>query len=697
VAFNLEGRIRIKDDGASKALDRVRKATEQAQKATEAYRDANGRMRAANGRFIKDTTQVKEALAAAERETKKAGKAMDNLNKKVKNVFRSMGGGIAKGALFGGIAALGTAAYVGGKSLSKAMDFEAQMSSIEALTGATEKEMAQMQALALKMGAATKYNALEAAQAIEELLKAGIRPATVQSGALEAALNLATAGGLDLAAAAEIMSTALNAFQEDGMTAAEAANILAGAANASATSVEELRYSLSMSSAVAAGLGMNFEDVNIALGLFANRGLKGSDAGTSLKTMLQTLQPVTDEQIELFRALGLVTADGSNQFFDAAGNIKSLNDIAGTLRKSMAKLTNQERQHALKLMFGTDAVRAATILFKEGSEGVEEFREEMSKVTALDVARKKMDNAAGAVEQFNGALETLQIAGMTPLLPLVKELANGAADFIEAYSPQIVAGIQSMVDRAKSYIKTNFTDNPEFQKLTTLESKIKWVFNTLMDDFNKWWNESGSAKFKLITEKVTGVMVEGLSAAVPRLTEVGLQLGKGLVSGIIAAIKEDPVASAVLFGGAGGAVAGLPGAVIGGAGAATVAGFNSMKTTSDLNKKFKSGEMTPEQAAEYTRISQELGEKSVWSSIGGMISGKGHAGGLRNVPYNNYPASLHSGEAVLTREEAKRWRGEGGANSGGSGSVVITGNTFHVREEADIEKIARQLAYQMAQ
>lgn len=696
MAFNLEGRIRIKDDGASKALDNIRKSTEKAQKATESYRDANGRLRDANGKFIKDSDRVKESLTGVERASKKAEKAMDGLNSKVKNVFRSMGAGIGKGALFGGIAALGTAAYFGGKSLSKAMDFEAQMSSIEALTGATEKEMAQMQALALKMGAATKYSALEAAQAIEELLKAGIRPATVQSGALEAALNLATAGGLDLAAAAEIMSTALNAFQEDGMTAAQAADILAGTANASATSVEELRYSLSMSSAVAAGLGMNFEDVNVALGLFANRGLKGSDAGTSLKTMLQTLQPVTDEQIGLFRELGLMTEDGSNKFFDAAGNIKSLNDIAGTLRKSMAKLTNQERQHALKLMFGTDAVRAATILFKEGSEGVEEFREEMSKVTALDVARKKMDNAAGAVEQFRGALETLQIAGMMPILPLVKDLANGAADFIEAYSPQITAGIQSMVDRAKAYIKTNFTDNPEFQKLTTLESKVKFIFNTLMDDFNQWWSESGAASFKLITEKVTGVMVDGLSAAVPRLTEVGLKLGRGLVSGIIAAIKEDPVAAAVLGGGTGGAFAGLPGAVVGGAGAATVAGFNSMKTTSDLNKKFKSGEMTPEQAAEYTRLSQELGNKSVWSTIGGMISGKGHAGGLRNVPYNNYPASLHAGEAVLTREEAKRWRGEGGANGGG-GSVVITGNTFHVREEADIEKIARALAYQMSQ
>ncbi|MGG3312230.1 phage tail tape measure protein [Paenibacillus lautus] len=611
---------------------------------------------------------------------------MDNLNKKVKNVFRSMGGGIAKGALFGGIAALGTAAYVGGKSLSKAMDFEAQMSSIEALTGATEKEMAQMQSLALKMGAATKYNALEAAQAIEELLKAGIRPATVQSGALEAALNLATAGGLDLAAAAEIMSTALNAFQEDGMTAAEAANILAGTANASATSVEELRYSLSMSSAVAAGLGMNFEDVNIALGLFANRGLKGSDAGTSLKTMLQTLQPVTDEQIELFRALGLVTADGSNQFFDAAGNIKSLNDIAGTLRKSMAKLTNQERQHALKLMFGTDAVRAATILFKEGSEGVEEFREEMSKVTALDVARKKMDNAAGAVEQFNGALETLQISGMMPVLPLIKDLANGAADFIEAYSPQITAGIQSMVDRAKAYIKTNFTDNPEFQKLTTLESKVKFVFENLLDKFNEWWKSTGTGMMQKIMSTLTDFIISALDIAVPRLIEIGVRIGTGIALGIADGIRKNPV------------VGGLLGIMPGTGSGASAALKYVEKLQADRPSGYNGPMVNPVEGitSMYNAATGKLNSTSPLNDPFAPKSFKPHNGGLRNVPYNGYTASLHSGEAVLPREEAKRYRGESGANGGGSGDVTVNVYGLTVREEADIERIAKRLAYEMA-
>ncbi|WP_054955051.1 phage tail tape measure protein [Paenibacillus dakarensis] len=688
MAFNLEGRIRIKDDGASKALDNVKKSMEKAHKAAESYRDANGRLRDAQGKFVAGAGKAQSSLSLIEKATKKAEKAMKNLNTKTKDLFRSLGSGAIKGAGITGIAALGTAAYAGYKSLNKAMDFEAQMSSIAALTGASQTEMAQMQSLALKMGAATKYNALEAGQAIEELLKAGLTPATVQTGALEAALNLATAGELDLASAAEIMSTALNAFQEDGMSAAQAANILAGTANASATGVEDLRYSLSMASAVASGLGMTFEDTNVALGVFANRGLKGSDAGTSLKTMLQTLQPVTDEQIGLFRELGLMTEDGSNKFFDAAGNIKSLNDIAGTLRTSLGKLTNQERQHALKLMFGTDAVRAATILYKEGAEGVDKFRKEMSNVTALDVARKKMDNASGAVEQFSGAIETLQIAGMMPVLPIVKDLANAAADFVERYTPKIVAGVQSMVDNAKSYVKTHFIDNPEFAQLPDIPSKIVFIFEDVMQSFRKWWGQAGAGHFKKMVEEITKFIVGGLQAAVPQMAAVGLSMGKELVSGILSAIKGDPIANAVLLGGAGGAVAGLPGLAVGAAAGAVTGGIQGGQKRDDLVEKYRSGKMSPDEKAAFEQMGVAMIKKKAF----------GFSGGINNVPYNGMIARLHKGEEVLTREESKRYRGENGANgTGGSRPVVISGNNFYVREEADIEKIAKRLAYEMAQ
>ncbi|MGC4379472.1 phage tail tape measure protein, partial [Fictibacillus sp. Mic-4] len=192
-------------------------------------------------------------------------------------------------------------------------------------------------------------------------------------------------------------------------------------------------------------------DTNSALGVFANNGLKGSDAGTSLKTMLSNLIPKSEGAYGAMRDLGIITKDGSNAFFDAKGNVKSMAAIAGVLKKSLSGLNAQQRQQALYTMFGSDAIRAATILYKEGADGIKKFNGEMSKVTALDVAKEKMNNAKGAVEQFKGALETLQISVLTPLMPVIKDAANKAADFVSKLSPK---DIQSFGDKVKTAFQT---------------------------------------------------------------------------------------------------------------------------------------------------------------------------------------------------------------------------------------------------
>lgn len=382
----------------------------------------------------------------------KATTAMDNFeqqakytrdaNGKLRNEFGRFVGGAnsAKGSMIGLTGAAGLlskalagvgAGMVAMDTVNLALDFESQMSTIKALTGATGQEMKQMTDLALEMGAQTKYSALEAGAGIEELLKAGLSPATVKAGGLEAALNLATAGGLELADAAEIMSTSLNTFKEDGLKASEASNILAGAANASATSVMELKYGISQAGTVANGLGLTFKDTSTALAVFAQNGVKGSDAGTSLKTMLGNLIPSTKKANELFMDLGLVLEDGSNKFFDAQGNIKSMAGIAGTLQKALNGMTREQRSYTLEQMFGSDAVRAGNILYKEGAEGVKKMQKEMANVTALEVAKEKMNNASGAIEQMSGAFETMQIVLGTAALPAIKDLATWMANMLE--------------------------------------------------------------------------------------------------------------------------------------------------------------------------------------------------------------------------------------------------------------------------
>ncbi len=332
--------------------------------------------------------------------------------------FNDLGGKLAT-ALTLPIAGIGAAMIKAGA------DFEEGMSGIKAVSGASTKEMQELQALAMKMGAETKYSAKEAATGIEELIKAGVSVTDILNGGLKGALSLAAAGELELGEAAEIASTALNAFKADNLSVGKAADILAGAANASATSVQEMKYSLSACAAVASSVGLSFKDTSTAIAVFAQNGLKGSDAGTSLKTMLMNLQPSTKAQAALFKELGLITKEGTSAFFDANGRLKSMADIAGLLKSSMQGLTDAQRLQAMQTMFGSDAIRAANILYKEGAEGIQKMQQEMEKTTAAQVAAERLNNFKGALEQLKGSLETLGISFSQVMLPFLKKAAEG--------------------------------------------------------------------------------------------------------------------------------------------------------------------------------------------------------------------------------------------------------------------------------
>jgi TP901 family phage tail tape measure protein len=328
--------------------------------------------------------------------------------------------------------ALGSALAVGlGAAVVTAANFEQKMADVKAVSGATASEMQTLGDLAQEMGMKTAFSSTEAAAGIEELIKAGLTVEQIINGGLEASLNLAVAGNLQLAEAAEIASTALNSFKDDGLSAAQAADILAGAANASATDVREMQFGLSMVSAVASGIGLSFKDTSTALALFAQNGLKGSDAGTSLKTMLLNLSPSTKEASEQMKELGLLTAQGTSAFYDANGSIKSMAEISELLQTKLAHLSDEQRQMALKTMFGTDAIRAANILYKQGAEGIDEMWTAMSKVTAADVAAVKIDTLKGAFNEFTSSLESVGIKigqeflpGLTDITKFVTELVR---------------------------------------------------------------------------------------------------------------------------------------------------------------------------------------------------------------------------------------------------------------------------------
>jgi TP901 family phage tail tape measure protein len=377
-----------------------------------------------------NSSEFKAGMAQARSEMNATSKAAQNTKKSLT--------GIQTGAA---IVATGVVAALGGATMAAA-NFEKQLSAIEAVSGASQSEMDTLSKLIMDLGESSVYSASQVGVAAEEMIKAGISLEDIIGGGLAGALDLASAGSLALGDAAEIASTALNAFKADGLEVSDAANLLAGAANASATSVGELKFGLSMVSAVASGAGMSFKDTTTALAVFAQNGLKGSDAGTSLKTMLMNLSPSTKAASEQMKELGIITKDGSNQFYDAQGNLKSLSDITDVLRDSLDELNPKERGEALREMFGADAIRAGTILFKEGADGIEAMAAAMDKVKAADVAKVKLDNLIGSFEEFKGALETAGIKIGNEFLPVFKEIVQEGTEVIRMFSsldPSVVA------------------------------------------------------------------------------------------------------------------------------------------------------------------------------------------------------------------------------------------------------------------
>lgn len=344
----------------------------------------------------------------------------DNLSQKVASSMNAMKLG------FGAVALGGALLTPFVLATNKAMEFEAQMSKVKAVMSPSDikKFSGSLTELAMEMGAKTSFSAVQASQGIEELVKAGVSLTSIMNGGLQGALDLAVAGELDLASAAEIASTALNAFRKDNLTVTQAGNILAGAANASATSVSELKFGLQMVSAVASGAGMSFNDTSTALAVFANNGLKGSDAGTSLKTMLMNLTPNTKDAMEAMQKFGIITANGANQFYDSAGSLKSIADISGILKTQLDKLNPQQRGEALRKMFGADAIRAANILFNEGTAGVKKMNEEMLKVTASQVAAEKLNNLKGQLTIMASTFETIAIVTGNLFIPSLTYLAK---------------------------------------------------------------------------------------------------------------------------------------------------------------------------------------------------------------------------------------------------------------------------------
>jgi len=320
---------------------------------------------------------------------------------------RSLSGALGAGAktvvsdigTAAGVAAIGIGA-IGGAAVKASTEFNKSMSGVSAVAGATAGEMAQLREAALKAGADTVFSASEAATAQGELAKAGVSVADILGGALAGSLGLAAAGQLDLGAAAEISAQALNIFGLSGDQTTRVADVLAAGANKSAADVTQLGDALRQGGLLAAQTGLSLEETTGVLSLFADNALIGSDAGTSLKTMLQRLAPTSGPAADAMKELGL-------KFFDAKGQFVGIEEVAGQLQERLGGLSDEQRQTALTTIFGSDAVRGASILMEGGAAAVQEYTAAVSDQGAASrMAAEQLNNLAGDIEQFKGSVET---------------------------------------------------------------------------------------------------------------------------------------------------------------------------------------------------------------------------------------------------------------------------------------------------
>lgn len=336
---------------------------------------------------------------------------------------------------------LGAAAGVGvGVAVAKFADFDQAMSNVRAATHETAGNMDILREATLAAGAASVFSATEVAGGVEELAKAGIATADILGGGLTGALDLAAAGGLGVAESAETMATALTQFNLEGEQATHVADLLAAGAGKAQGSVHDMGMALNQAGLIASQVGLSIEETTGTLALFASAGLIGSDAGTSFRTMLLRLTNPTGEAAELMGDLGI-------KVYDAQGSFVGMESVAGQLQSTMGGLDEETRNAALGTLFGSDAIRAASLLYKEGAQGVEEWTGAVNDTGyAAETARIRMDNLRGDLEKLSGALDTALInlgeAGDAPLRGLIQNLTGlvEAFDSLDPRTKSVVIG-----------------------------------------------------------------------------------------------------------------------------------------------------------------------------------------------------------------------------------------------------------------
>ncbi len=372
------------------------------------------------------------------------------------------------------VAISGTSVALGGvatAAVKTGSDFEKQMSRVQAISGATGEDFEKLRDQAIQLGADTSFSASSAAEGMENLAAAGfevneiteampgllalaaasgedlavssdIAASAIRGFGLDAEdaahfevneiteampglLALAAASGEDLAVSSDIAASAIRGFGLDAEDAAHVADVLAANANKTNSSVSETGEALKYIAPLAQAAGIEFEETAAAIGIMANAGIQGSQAGTTLRAALSRLSKPTSDMQEVMDELGI-------SFYDSEGKMKSLSEQVGMLQKATEGMTDEQRNNYLVTLYGQEALSGMLALINAGEGSLQELTAayENSDGAAQAAADTMQDNLAGAMEQLGGSAETLGIVFYDSVSDNLKAAAESATDSV---------------------------------------------------------------------------------------------------------------------------------------------------------------------------------------------------------------------------------------------------------------------------
>lgn len=338
-----------------------------------------------------------------------------------------IGGLAVKGLSVATGAITGTATALGGVSIAAikaGSDFESQMSRVQAISGATGSEFDKLKDQAIQLGADTAFSSSQAAEGMENLAAAGFTTSEIID-AMPGLLDLAAASGEDLASSSDIAASTLRGFGLEAADAAHVADVLAANANKTNSSVADTGEAMKYVAPLARAAGLSLEETAAAIGIMANAGIQGAQAGTTLRGSISRLSSPTKEMSECMDSLGI-------SFYDSEGKMKSLSEQIRMMKDATAGMTDEQKNNVLVTLYGQEALSGMLALMNEGDGALTELTHayENCDGSAKAAAETMQDNLSGALDQLSGSAETLGIVFYESVSESLKETVKSATDSI---------------------------------------------------------------------------------------------------------------------------------------------------------------------------------------------------------------------------------------------------------------------------